>query len=190
MKKIFLFILTAMLLTGLTGCGAKEEPINNNKNGVNPGQEANQKDDTAKDTPKEPSGYAFKHNDVSVYMNTDVEPVIEALGEPLHYFEAESCAFKGLDKTYTYAGFEITTYPLDEKDYISAINLMDDTVATPENVYLGSTVDEMIAAYGEDYTESSGSYTYAKDASKIQFIVMNDEIIAITYLADVEGLEQ
>ena len=41
-------------------------------------------------------------------MNTDVAPVIEALGEPLHYFESESCAFKGLNK-YTYGGFEIST---------------------------------------------------------------------------------
>lgn len=186
MKRIFLLILVAMLLTG---CGTKNEPIDNKENTDIPIKEENEIEQKQDDAITEPSGYLFEHNGVSIYMNTDIVPVIDALGEALHYFEAESCAFKGLDKFYTYPGFEITTYPLDDKDYISAINLMDDTVSTPEGVYLGATVDDMIAAYGDDYIESSGSYTYTKDDSKLQFIAMNDEIIAITYLADVEGLE-
>lgn len=186
MKKIILFIIVSMLLVG---CGTKDENKDIKENDNNPIQKDNQSEDQHGSTEKEPSGYAFGYNDVSIFMNTDVAPVIDALGESIHYFEAESCAFKGLDKTYTYSGFEITTYPLDGKDYISAIDLMDDTVSTPEGVYLGATVDDMVAAYGEDYTESSGSYTYTKDDSKIQFITMEDEIIAITYLAEVEGLE-
>lgn len=185
MKKIILFIIVAMLLVG---CGTKDETKDIQDNN-NPVQEDKKSEDQTANTEKEPSGYAFGYNDVSIHMNTDVVPVIDALGESLHYFEAESCAFKGLDKTYSYPGFEITTYPLDGKDYISAIDLKDDTVSTPEGVYLGATVDDMIAAYGEDYIGSSGSYTYTKDDSKIQFITMEDDIIGITYLADVEGLE-
>lgn len=186
MRKLFLFILVAMLLTG---CGAKEDATNNNDKTDIPVNENNDTENKQDDRAKEPSGYSFEFNNVSIYMNTDVVPVIDALGEEISYFEAESCAFKGLDKTYTYPGFEITTYPLDGKDYISNVYLMDDTVTTPEGIYLGSTVDDMIAAYGSDYTESSGSYTYIKDDSKLQFITMNDEIISISYLADIEGLE-
>lgn len=176
----------------LVGCGAKEDPdITNNGNTAQ--QEDNQDDDNQlvedDNKQKEPSGYAFEHDGVSIYMNTDVVPVVDALGESLEYFEAESCAFKGLDKFYTYPGFEITTYPMDGKDYISAVNIMDDTVSTPEGIYLGSTVDDMIAAYGDNYVESQGSYTYTIDESNLQFITMEDEIIAITYLAVVDGLE-
>gem|GEM_PF-6107738 len=47
----------------------------------------------------------------------------------------------------------------------------------------------MISAYGEDYIEELGSYTYIKDDSKLQFIVRDGEIAAITYFAIVEGLE-
>ena len=36
-------------------------------------------------------------------VNQDMTEVLAAEGEPLSYFEAESCAFNGLDKTYTYA---------------------------------------------------------------------------------------
>lgn len=186
MRKLILFIFVSMLLVG---CGTKEESADI-KDNDEVSVEQNDENDLTDDSSHEPSGYAFEHGDVSIYMNTDVLPVIDTLGESLHYFEAESCAFKGLDKTYTYSGFEITTYPSEDKDYISAIDIKDDTVSTPEGIYLGATVDEMIAAYGDDYIESSGSYTYVKDSSKLQFIVGSDEIIAITYLADVEGLEQ
>lgn len=189
MRKIFLFILVSMLLVG---CGSKEDPgTRNNEDAI---QEKDNQDDKNQlvendNIQKEPSGYAFKHDGVSIYMNTDVVPVVDALGESIEYFEAESCAFKGLDKYYTYPGFEITTYPMDGKDYISSVNIMDDTVTTPEGIYLGSTVDDMIAAYGEDYEESLGSYTYTMDESNLQFITMDDEIISITYLAIVDGLE-
>lgn len=186
MRKIFLLFLASVLLVG---CGTKENPADNNNNDNQPTQEDIQTEKDLNNTENEPTGFAFKQKDVTIFMNMDVEPVIKDLGEAMHYFESESCAFKGLDKYYTYGGFEISTYPLDEKDYVSTIDLMDDSVSTPEGIYLGSTVDDMIAAYGDDYIESSGSYTYVNDDSKLQFVTTDDEIIGITYLAVVEGLE-
>lgn len=191
MKNIFLFIVLAMVLTA---CGKNDEPENIEDNPVQEDNQEdtnndNQKEEDQDDIQKEPSGYSFEYKDLNIFMNMDVAPVINNLGEALEYFEAESCAFKGLDKTYTYPGFEITTYPLNGMDNVSSIYFMDDSVSTPEGIYLGASVDEMIAAYGDDYTESSGAYTYTKDDSKLQFITKDNEIIAITYLADVEGLE-
>ncbi|CRZ33843.1 hypothetical protein DFR55_103103 [Herbinix hemicellulosilytica] len=185
MRKILLLLILISVILG--GCGTKDNSSDVNGNDKKTAEEV--QTDEKQNEQQEPSGYAFEYNGVTIYMNTDVKSVIDKLGDPLNYFEAESCAFKGLDKFYTYPGFEITTYPMNGKDYISSVNLMDDTVSTPEGIYLGSTVDDMIAAYGDNYTESSGSYTYIKDDSKIQFIVKDDEIISITYLAIVEGLE-
>lgn len=187
MKAIFLFILISMLLVG---CGAKGDPEDNGdiskqediqKDSNNTGQQ----DVSAKDY----SGYFFEDNNVKIYMNTDVVPVVGNLGQASEYFESESCAFKGLDKFYFYSGFEISTYPMDGKDFISAVDLVDDTVSTPEGIYLGSTVEDMIAAYGEDYNESLGSYSYIKDDSNLQFITEDGEVIGITYFAIVDGLE-
>ena len=65
-----------------------------------------------------------------------------------------------------------------------SIDLKDDTVSTTENISLGSTMEEMISVYGEDYTNQE--HTYVKE-SKLQFVVNNnDEIIGITYLAIVK----
>lgn len=189
MKKIILFICVSVLLLGLVGCGKKDNTADAKDSKNQTTQDSKESNEEQNKEETVASGYAFEYNGVTMYVNTDAEPVVNALGEPLNYFEAESCAFKGLDKTYTYSGFEITTYPLNGKDYISSIYLTDDSVSTPEGIYIGSTVDDMIAAYGNDYTESSGSYTYIKDNSKLQFIASDNEIISITYLAIVDGLE-
>jgi hypothetical protein len=123
-------------------------------------------------------------------MNKEAAPVVEALGDPLDYFESESCAFKGLDKVYYYSGFELTTYPLDDVDYISTIDFKDDTVSTKEGIFIGSSLDDVKAAYGEDYKEENGFYTYTKGDSTLTFIMENDAVTAITYTAIVEGTAQ
>jgi hypothetical protein len=121
-------------------------------------------------------------------MNVDAAPIIEALGDPAQYFEAASCAFQGLDKIYTYNGFEINTYPNGDKDYISTVYFLDDSVTTDQGIYLGSTLDEVIDAYGEDYTQESGEYTYTLGQTKLAFIIEDETVTSITYSAIVEGL--
>ena len=47
-------------------------------------------------------GFTYTNGSVTIEMNSDAAAVVEKLGEPLDYFESESCAFEGLDKVYTY----------------------------------------------------------------------------------------
>lgn len=192
MKKMLIIcsLIFTLLLTGCTGDNTSkdaglpdDEPVAGQKN-------SNDEDDTDSAGKETGSGYSFEYNGVTVPMNTDAAPVIAALGEPQQYFEAESCAFKGLDKTYYYSGFELTTYPKDANtDYISSVYFKDDSVSTSEGIYIGSTVDDMLAVYGEDYTGGDGSYTYKKGEASILFIAEDGEITAVTYLALVEELQ-
>ncbi|HHY81696.1 MAG TPA: lipoprotein [Clostridiales bacterium] len=134
--------------------------------------------------------FVFEYNGVEIPVNTDAAPVIEALGEPLDYFEAESCAFQGLDKTYYYSGFELTTYPKDDDtDYISTIYFQDDSVSTPEGICIGSSAEDVIKAYGEDYTGGEGSYVYTLGDSTLTFVTENDVVVSITYQAIVDGMK-
>lgn len=185
MKKLLIIILFAILFTG---CSNKEkDPEAAGKNDTI----SDNNEDTEEETTAQAAelGYQFKYNEVIVDMNVDATPVVEALGEPQDYFEAESCAFKGLDKFYYYSGIELTTYPMNNKDYISSITFSDDSVSTIEGIYLGSSLDDVIKAYGDNYTEESGLYTFEKGQSKLTFLVENDAVAAITYLAIVEGQE-
>ncbi len=58
---------------------------------------------------------------------------------------------------------------------------MDDSIATPEGIRLGSSLEDVTAAYGEDYTEEMGQYTYIKGETYLRFLISDGEVINITY---------
>jgi len=121
--------------------------------------------------------------EIEVAINEDMADVLAALGEAQSYFEAASCAFNGLDKTYTYAGFSITTRPDGEKDYVNSILLTDDSVTTAEGVYIGCTAEEVAAAYGEsEATASDTVLAYTKGDAALNFVLQDGKVISIEYL--------
>lgn len=188
MKKVIILMLAILLLAGC----AKEtaQPGSDNLQGSDVANEDSYSSDKANggENNEAGEGFSFQANDVTIPMNVDAAPIIEALGEADSYFEAASCAFQGLDKIYTYSGFEIYTYPNGEKDYISSVYLKDDSVQTDKGIYIGSTFDEVKTAYGEDYAEKSGEYTYTLGQTRLSFLIEEDCVSAITYAAIVEGL--
>ncbi len=190
MKKL---ILVLMLAVAVAGCG-KENKENNGSEDLSPTpveQQENQGNEEKKDTNKvtEPKGYVFEYNGVKVGMDMEADPIIAALGTDYTYFEAPSCAFEGLDKTYGYGSFEIDTYEQDGKDYICGVFLVDDLIETPEGVALFETKADMIAAYGDGYKEEYGMLVYEKEGTKIKFILEGDEITSIEYASKVLDVE-
>lgn len=128
--------------------------------------------------------FVFEANGVNVMMNAEAAPIVEALGEPKSFFESESCAFKGLDKEYTYNGFVLKTYPMDDVDYVSSVTLMDDTVETPEGICIGSSLDDVKAAYGDGGSDTTCQYE--KGDSKLLIILDGGVVTSIQYLAITE----
>ena len=190
MKKLLICVLMALLLTG---CGAKEQ-ADEKKPAEQTGAEQNA-DTTAGDSASADKavikdGYVFEYNGVEIRPNTDVAPVLQALGEADECFEAKSCAFDGMDKTFFYSGIELTTYPKsDKEDYVSSIYFTDDSVSTKEGIYIGSTLQQLLDAYGENYSGNGQAYTYTKEDTSIMFIVEEDEVTSITYLAAIPELQ-
>ena len=131
------------------------------------------------------AGYQFTAKGVTIEMDADAAPVLEQLGEPVSYFEAASCAFEGLDKTYTYNGFELDTYPTGDKDYISMVVLKDDSVATQEGICIGDSRDKVLQAYPDGGTEECGMIIYRKGGMKLVFILKEEEVASIEYRSTV-----
>lgn len=188
MKKLVLVLMFAL---AVAGCGKEKDENNTQPTPVE--QQENQNADandgttgeTANNKGSELKGYVFEYNGVKIGMDMEAAPIIAALGEPASYFEAPSCAFEGLDKTYSYGSFELDTYEQNGKDYISGIFFCDDLIETPEGVCLFETKADMIAAYGETFVEEFGMLVYEKEGMKLKFILEGDEITSIEYASTV-----
>ncbi len=175
MRKLSLLLLVLILL--LAGCSNVEgtSEAGNEEEG-NEGNQGNQ----------EIKGYEFVYNDINIAMYDEATSTLESLGKEMDYFEAESCAFQGMDKIYTYGGFELHTHEIEGNDYISSIIFLDDSVSTKEGIYLYSSLDNVLEAYGEDYSEEHGLYTYELEDSKLSFLIEDDEVTSIEYMAIAE----
>lgn len=160
MKKLGLLLIPLVFV--LAGCGKSQDTINTSAEPETP-------------------GYIFEVKGISISMNGEAAPILEELGKPKSYFEADSCAYQGKEKTNTYSGFELHTYEKDKKDYVLAIIFLDDSVSTKEGIALSSSLSDVKKAYGDKYKEELGLYTYELDKSKLSFAIENDEVASVEY---------
>ena len=175
MKKFITMLMLAGVLC-LTACGSKEKVIEGEGQTAQSGEEG-QAGGSGK-------GYTFSANGITIGMDVDAAPILEKLGDPASYFEAASCAFEGLDKMYTYSGFEVDTYPAaEDKDCVSAVILKDDSVSTPEGVTIGSTPEDVTAAYGEEYDTIGQQYAYEDGDCLLSVLFQDGKAISVEYTA-------
>jgi len=130
------------------------------------------------------SSFVFQNNNVDIVLGSVFSR--DKYGVENEYSEVASCAFNGLDKTYRYLHYEITTYPIDNQDTIASIYFLDDAVTTKEGVKITDTLDKVVEVYGEDYTKDQDKYTYKKGKTELCFIISNDVVTSIEYVYDID----
>jgi len=193
---LFLALMAALMLTA---CGEAASTVGNVRGTQEDKQDADAQpsaqageEDSAKSGGEEENasaaadqggseeGYVFTYRDITMSVDTDAAPVLEALGEAKSYYEAASCAFEGLDKIYTYNDFEIYTYPAGDKDMISGIIFRSDIVSTPEGIAIGADAAKVKEIYGEGL-EEEGNLVYEKGGMRLSFVVQEDKVASIEY---------
>ena len=117
------------------------------------------------------AAYVFQSGEAAVTAGDDMAQVLPALGDPKSYFEAPS-----------YPGFVITTQPEGEKDLVNAVVLTDDSVTTPEGIYIGSSPEDVRGAYGTPAEEGETALIYTRGGVKLTFILENGKVCSIEYL--------
>jgi len=160
MKKIGLIVLTLVLLLATVAC-TEEEP-----------------------TPTESLFADMKVGGTVIAIDAEAVPILAALGQEIAYEESPSCAFEGMDKIYAYSGYRVQTYTKDGKDYIRSVELIDDSLATPEGIAIGAAQADVISAYGTPTKQTDTSIQYENTAQKtvLQFILRNGAVTNIQYL--------
>lgn len=107
--------------------------------------------------------------DLGLYINDTWFPILndfsglhEALGQELDMMAAPSCAFKGDDKEFVYDGMSIYTNPLGDMDVWMEAYITAGDWTTTRGIGIGSTVDDIIAAYGDGYfADNDDMMTYS-----------------------------
>ena len=167
MKRILAIALALTMVLTFAACGKKPA-------------EPKQPEPTKQTAANE---YGFAYRGTEIAMHASAAPILEALGEPKTYTEAASCAFSGLDKTYFYGSFYLTTYPNEDGDHVSGLWFVDDGVATPEGITIGSARADVVGAYGEFEGEFC---TLKGDTSTLTIVVEGDNVSAVRYIANIE----
>ena len=173
--KAFLSVTALVTCMLVGGCG-NDTPDRNVVIGSNNSTSSQEQIDDSKED------YGFVYNNVKITPNDLVEPLITALGSDYTYYESPSCAYIGLDKCYVYKGFSIYTYPDDNAvDHVLQVVLTDETVSTPEGLFVGDTAEKVVQLYGEEYAESNSSYAYTHGKTSLMIIIKDGIVQSIQY---------
>ena len=156
MKRISLFLLAAIMLLSLVGCGSTD---------IDPQEE----------------NFSFTYNGTKITLGAKAAPIIDALGEPRSYTEEPSCAFDGMDKTYFYGSFYLSTYPMDGGDHIYRIWFVDDSVETEEGIRIGSAREQVEAVYGTGSIGQDNTCIQDRGDSRLTILLTEGVVSSIQY---------
>lgn len=171
MNKKIIYIVAIIVIVAIVGVGVYFASQNNS---VEKASSSNAKQEEI---------FIFNYDNKDIKLADEFS--VQKYGKEIEYSEIASCAFEGLDKTYKYDHYEITTFPNGNKDKIFSIYFLDENVSTKEGVKISDSYNHMIEVYGTNYKQEGNVYTYIKGKTKLEFIVENDVITSIEYVYDV-----
>ena len=131
------------------------------------------------------SNLDFKAGDVTVTVGADSAPVIEKPGSWVSMNSSDSCGgFQGKDYVYTYNGFRMSTTPAKDGQIICKVELTDDSVKTPQGLYIGmSRADAEAAMKGFSSEKVGDNLVYTSGSVKLQVVFRDGTVSGIIYVA-------
>ena len=122
---------------------------------------------------------------VAVAVGAEADPIIEQLGTPGMVNSSESCGgFAGKDYVYTYMGFRVSTTPAENGQIICKVELTDDSVRTPEGLYIGmSRADAEAAMKGYSVETVGVNLSYSTETVMLNVTFRDDCVSGIIYVA-------
>ena len=128
----------------------------------------------------------FKTSDgVTVAIGAEADPIISQLGTPGTVNSSDSCGgFVGKDYVYTYMGFRVSTTPADGYQMICKVELTDDSVKTPEGLYIGmSRADAEAAMEGYNAVAVGVNLSYSTETVMLNVSFRDGYVSGIIYVA-------
>ena len=159
MKRLWIVLLAVLLL----GCGANETAVFVDPNAV------------------QAHGYGelyFEADGVRFGIFDEAEAVLNALPAPRATFTGETCAFDSRDEFYYFSGFELMTNEIDGTARVTAITLADDTVKTPQGLYIGMPMEDATAAFP---ALSQNGWQLTDGTAQLSVVITDGAVASIIY---------
>ena len=166
MRKILLYILLILFI--VTGCSSDKV------------------EDLDKKGSFDKNDMIFPYEGASIRLDDEINDILGKLSDlgDYTYSEAESCYYPGLDKTYKWDSIELITYPnTDGSERLCSLSILNNSLKTSKDITCGSSVDDVIKAYGDKYTKEGLAYRYSLDDQHyIDFYISNNVVESISYI--------
>ena len=120
----------------------------------------------------------FEANGARFGIYDETEQVLSALPAYRSTFTGQSCAFETEDVSYFFAGFEITTNEIDGTSRVTAIRLDDDTVKTPQGLYIGMPEEDAISAFPALY---EADWNLVDGTALLSVTIVDGAVYGVTY---------
>ena len=190
MKRVLAILLTIALLTVLVGCDKKEQPKDTQaQTTAAPAVETtNAPEEETTVAPEETTApeqvvdedvFSFTYQGVALVPGNAFDSA--ALPEAESVYQVPSCAIEGTDNVYSYGDIEVTAFNDGSGEVIYSVYIVDANTPTAEGLYIGDTLDQVIAVYGEDYTQENGQVTYQKGDTLLVIILDGDYVASIDF---------
>ena len=187
MKRIIAVLLSVLMLCMLTACG---EPADQPDNTTTQASVDTTTEDTtgtedtteAQNTDSLEPGFVFAFEGVELTPGQPFDAA--ALPEPQSVYQVPSCAIEGTDNVYNYGTIEVTAFDDGTGEVIYSVYIVDANTPTNEGLYIGDTLDHIVAAYGEDYTREGNQITYQKGDTLLIIILNGDYVVSIDFRWD------
>ena len=124
-------------------------------------------------------------NGVTVAVGAPAADAVTTLGDWVSMNSSDSCGgFQGKDYIYTYSGYRVSTTPAKDGQIICKIELTDDSVKTPQGLYIGmSRADAEKAMKGFTAESVGDNLVYTEGNVKLQVIFRDGTVSGIVYVA-------
>ena len=188
MKRVIAVLLSMMLLCALTACSEPAAKPSNATTDAVADTTTEAVDDTtaAVDTTADSldveEGFSFTFEGVELIPGQSFDASV--LPAPQSVYQVPSCAIEGTDNVYNYGTIEVTDFNDGTGEVIYSVYIGDANTPTNEGLYIGDTVDHVIAAYGEDYTRENGHITYQKGDTLLIMILDGEYVLSIDFRWD------
>ena len=122
---------------------------------------------------------------IAIPMGADAAPIIESLGSWIYQNYSDSCGgFQGKDYIYTYKGYRVFTTPDKNGSIICQVEISDDSVKTPEGLYIGmsrTAAEKAMKGFTAEQVGDNLSYTVG--GTKLLVSFRDGAIVGIVYVA-------